>query len=673
MSGVHRLVLGMMLGSGAIASAAPLRQIDRQDYESRLHAMWLGECIANWTGLTTEGIRTDPPFLTDADWGSTGNQNQPIGFILNQNPWSADDDTDIEYVYLHLLHSLGHNALTPPEIRQGWIDHINRFIWVSNASARALMDLGVAPPMTGMGAVNGNWQRIDAQLTTEFFGAFAPGMTARALEMGDLPIRTTASGYAAHASQFFVALYAAAATVDHSLPLPQQIMTIVQQARDVIPDTSKSADVIDYVLADFATNPDINDWERTRDRIHTRFQALQPDLFHGFPSPASRGYRYNNWFESSVNLATGLIALLYGQGDYARTVQIGTLSGWDSDNGTATMGGLLGLLGGADAITQSFPSATFSDGFDILRTRDNLPDYLPADAAAQDTFTLMASRMIPIIEREIIAAGGAVDAVNGRWLLPPPRDDNPLTILDERSANNRVRRQGGVVSTSSSASSNPLSGYGLGQFWHLMIANAEELSFKGHEPDSFGFQFYSTQNAGAAPGSVQTLTVGYTLPSPVQTIRFFEGRHYPFGSQTLEGGWFQTASVEVRVGGQWLSPQAAGAGAVSMPVPLDPVIPFQIIDFVFENPVSATGVRITGPVGGSAAFVTCCELDALAPDPGHALAFDISGDGAVSVEDLYIAHTFPVDLDADGITNRDDRMYLQARLRWLEPQDMTNP
>ena len=47
--------------------------------------------------------------------------------------------------------------------------------------------------------------------------------------------------------------------------------------------------------------------------------------------------------DASVNLATGVMALLYGNGDYKRTVQIATLSGWDSDNSTASLGGLFGL------------------------------------------------------------------------------------------------------------------------------------------------------------------------------------------------------------------------------------------------------------------------------------------------------------------------------------------
>jgi len=663
------VVILALLAAAGTASAGPLRALDREDYRDRLHAFWLGQCIANWTGLTTEGIRINPPFLTDLDWGATGNQNQPIGFITNQNPWLADDDTDIEYVYIHLLHTLGRNLLTPADIRGGWISHINRFIWVSNASARELMNRGITPPMTGAISCNGNWQKIDAQLTTEIFGAVAPGMIAHALELGDLPVRTTSAGYATHAAQFYIALYAAAATADPSLPLPDRIRAIIDHARAVIPDSSKSADVIDYVLADFDTNPDLNNWERTRDRVHLRFQALQPDAFHGFPSPASLGYRYHSWVESSVNLATGLIALLYGQGDFARTVQIGTLSGWDSDNGTATMGGLLGLLLGSQAITDAFPSATFSDRFDILRTRDNLPDYLPGDIQAQDTLALLADRMIPLVERAIVEAGGVVDPVRGRWLLPPPDSTNPVTVLDARSANNAVRRAGGGIATASSVNSSPQPGYGLGSFWHLLIGNGLENSFAGLEPDPFLAQPYSTMLDGTPVGSIQTLSVTYSIPTPVKAVRFIEGNHYPSGDRLLEGGWFTSATVQVRVGGVWLNPADAGAGSVTLSEPLDHTIPCQQIDFVFENHVVATGVRITGPAGGAQAFVTCHELDALAPMPARPVPFDRTGDGAVDLEDLYKAHAQPVDLDHDGVADVDDTRYMAARLRWLEWQD----
>ena len=161
--------------------------IDRADYADRLRALWLGECIANWTGIQTEGHCPNPPFYDDSDWGPGG-----FGFILNQDPWLADDDTDIEYVYSHLLNQHQTHMLGAQQIRDGWMSHINRMIWVSDEYARGLMDDGYAPPQTGMLALNHLALMIDAQLTTEIFGVFAPGMSDLALQMDDLPIRTTA-------------------------------------------------------------------------------------------------------------------------------------------------------------------------------------------------------------------------------------------------------------------------------------------------------------------------------------------------------------------------------------------------------------------------------------------------------------------------------------------------
>ena len=101
------------------------------------------------------------------------------------------------------------------------------------------------------------------------------------------------------------------------------------------------------------------------------------------------------------------MALLYGQGDLKRTIQIGTLSGWDSDNGTATMGGLLGLMNGYDWVVAQFPDRKLSDRYSIRRTRSfELPDYLPDDPAAEDTFEMMSKRMLPLVAQALDKGGG---------------------------------------------------------------------------------------------------------------------------------------------------------------------------------------------------------------------------------------------------------------------------
>ena len=67
---------------------------------------------------------------------------------------------------------------------------------------------GMVPPTTSDPANNDFYEMIDAQLTTEIFGLFAPGRPDVALQMAELPIRTTASGEATLASEFYVVMHA---------------------------------------------------------------------------------------------------------------------------------------------------------------------------------------------------------------------------------------------------------------------------------------------------------------------------------------------------------------------------------------------------------------------------------------------------------------------------------
>lgn len=569
-----------------------VRVINRADYADRLRALWLAECIANWTGIRTEGCKSSPSFYTDTDWGTVGCHGYVIDFVIDQDPWAADDDTDIEYVYCHLMDQHGTNMLSGQQIRDGWMSHINSYIWVSDEKARSLMNDGHTTPQTGMLALNDLALMIDAQLTTEIFGIYAPGMPDVAMEMANLPIRLVATGYAAHAAQYFMLLYCLASDVNPNLSRKDQILWLADEVRKYIPDTSKSADIYDYVKADYIANADKDDWESTRDNIYDRYHL----------NAASNGFRYQVWYESSVNFATGIMALLYGEGDYKKTVKIGTLSGWDSDNSTATLGGLLGFMYGYSALTAEFSGTTFSDRYWINRTRDNMPDYLPADSGAEDTFTMLADRMLTIIDMTVLDAGGTVDSNSNCWILPlagsaSALEQNPLQVEMQRSANNRVRELGGTVTPGSSV---PVSSY------IEKMADGFEHNFAGAEWWPSGDPwYYSTSRGGNHSGEIQTLSVTYDREVEVSVIRYIEGDRAP------GGGWFTSADVEVEVNSVWQAPP----GSVTPTEALNANQDYQIIDYVLSAPVQATGIRITGPVGGSKGYVTALELDAMSTPP----------------------------------------------------------
>ena len=263
-------------------------------YIKQLQGFWLTQCIANWTGLITEMDKIEPPFYTDENWDGLDERNIWGNFISrtdtiieyyfvgNGEAWAADDDTDIEYMYQHLMDVNNVSILTPEQIRDGWLHHIysnedapnnENFLWVSNETAYYLMLDGLLPPATSAPDNNSHYEMIDAQLTTEIFGLFAPTRPDIALRMSHMPIRTTANGNAKWAAEFYVVMYSLASYVENELSMKEKVFWLAKQARKRLPDGTPVAGMYDYIKASYDANPDKNDWESTRDAVYERYQV----------------------------------------------------------------------------------------------------------------------------------------------------------------------------------------------------------------------------------------------------------------------------------------------------------------------------------------------------------------------------------------------------------------
>ena len=417
-------------------SCKPEKEIDtlvisRDDYKQKLHGFWLGQCIANWTGLVTEmdkigniGEIQTGQFYTSEDWGKPDQPSiwgeglpselsETIDYVLigKDSIWGADDDTDMEYMYQHLLHENKTSILSPEQIREGWLRHIRQeeenFLWVSNQTAFDLMREGVLPPETGEPENNPNHMMIDAQLTTEIFGLLAPGRPDVALKMAYLPIRTVASGEAAWISEFYVSMHALAASSNPDESLADRLLWMADTSRLNLPETSYAAAMYDFVRKRFEQG---STWEQARDAIYQRYQVEQQDGY----DLTSKNLYCNGCFASGINFAASLVSLFYGAGDLRETIKIGALCGWDSDNPTATWGGLIGFMIGKSGVEEAF-GTDLSQRFNIHRTRQNF------DNGGVDTFGNMAAKGIEIIDR--VVAGemeGIVDLEADVWRIPKP-------------------------------------------------------------------------------------------------------------------------------------------------------------------------------------------------------------------------------------------------------------
>ena len=398
--------------------------VSRNDYFNKLKGFWLAQCIANWTGLVTEndkigniGKSNSGDFYTREDWGKKDELNLPsnkvdryIDFVFEGTDgiWGADDDTDIEYMYQHLLYMNKTSKLSGNQIRDGWLKHIKHeeqnYLWVSNQRALDLMISGIVPPETSDPIKNPDFDMIDAQLTTEVFGFYSPGRPDFAIEMAELPIKTTARFNAEWISKFYVSMYSLAANSNPNLSIKENLLIMAEKSRDQLPNDSYASKMYDFVKKQY--NEGLP-WETIRDNVYIRYQVEEKDGY----DITSRNLKCNGCFAAGINFAASLISLFAGEGDLKETIKLGSLMGWDSDNPTATWGGLIGFMIGHHGVEKAF-NREFSEEYNIHRTRQNFLNGI-------DNFSNMANIGVFITDRVIQEElGGGIDLENNLWYIP---------------------------------------------------------------------------------------------------------------------------------------------------------------------------------------------------------------------------------------------------------------
>jgi hypothetical protein len=241
-----------------------------------------------------------------------------------------------------------------------WKQHINRKIWVANRTARNLMEQGLVAPDTGRKENNENWFQIDPQLVNEIWSAFYPGMTEKAGERALWGARITNDDWGTHPTIAYGVMISAAF-------FESDVEKLVQMAIEAVPNEGPFAEGIRDVVI---WHNEYDDWRDTRKRIHEKYYAYKRGSYE---APVSVVSSLNNGL-------CGIMAILYGDGDFVKTVGIATSAGYDCDNQAATCGGLIGVLQGAggipDRLTKNVANHEWQKPFNDLYinySRDDLP------------------------------------------------------------------------------------------------------------------------------------------------------------------------------------------------------------------------------------------------------------------------------------------------------------
>lgn len=382
---MRSLVIAGILVAGCATAAWPATvKIKVSEYREKVFASWLGQCIGNVYGLPHENKYIDQPGPSTFPYGYSANAKR----LKETGGVFSDDDTDIEYLYLLAMEKHGAEP-TLEQLAQLWKYHVRDRVWLANRAALAAIQHGYTPPVTGSALYNPHWFQIDPQLINEIWAVTAPGMVEYAAQKTAWASRIMDDRWGIEPAVHYGAMYAAAF-------FESDVEKLIDIGTGALPPGSRFAGTVEKMKSLYRQYP--QDWHKAR--------AEMARLYY-LDEPAGSKTIWN----ANLNGAAGILALLYGRGDFQKTLDLACAMGFDADNQAATMSGLIGLIGGRKGLPDSllfpFPELGWKEPLNNFYknvTRHDMPDASLSD---------MAARMAAQGEKIILAHGGRRVVENG--------------------------------------------------------------------------------------------------------------------------------------------------------------------------------------------------------------------------------------------------------------------
>jgi len=370
------VIIALILALHAPVWAGPAgpRRLSRLALENKIRGGWAGQMIGVAYGAPTEFVSNRRIIRWPIDW-----KPEAVTNALNQ------DDLYVEMTFAEVLDRVGLDA-TSEQFGEMFKDS-QYALWHANASARRLLNRGIKAPMSGHPRYNAHANDIDFQIESDFIGLMTPGLPQVANSIADRVGRVMNHGDGLYGGMFFAGMYAAAFFETD----PRRVVEIGLRS---IPADSGYARLIRDVLDWSAAEPD---WRRT-------WRKITDEWDRDDACPDGALHEFN--IDARLNGAFVVLGLLYGNGDFATTLEVSTRAGQDSDCNPSSAAGVLGVILGYDAIPDVWKSgipAIADEKFAYTRYSFN------------EITTSTVHRALKVVER----AGGTVTSTE---IVVPPQE-----------------------------------------------------------------------------------------------------------------------------------------------------------------------------------------------------------------------------------------------------------
>lgn len=279
--------------------------LNREKLRDKIYACWLGKNIGGTMGTPFEGKRQI---------------NHITGFTSPKGEPLPNDDLDLQLVWLHTMELYGAEQTDEGQLGEAWLHYITPH-WNEYGIGKTNMTAGLLPPLSG--EYNNPWKDSNgAWIRTEIWAGLFPGCPNAAIRYAYYDACVDHGMAEGTMAAIFVEAMESAAFV-----LPD-LQALIAVGLSKIPQDCRVARSVRTAVQAWKSGVT---WEEAREVVREESRDL-------------------GWFQAPANIGYTLLGLLYGAGDFKKTLCIAIGCGDDTDCTGATAGSLLGIMYGTAVI-----------------------------------------------------------------------------------------------------------------------------------------------------------------------------------------------------------------------------------------------------------------------------------------------------------------------------------
>lgn len=305
-----------------------MKKIDYHVFLDKVHGCWYGKCLGGAAGAPVEGIKR----IIEID-----------DFTEIFNPDLPNDDLDIQLLWLDVLENKGTN-ITSCDLADAWVEKC----WYPFSEYGYFLKnymRGIKPPYSGI--VNNAFfkEGMGCPIRSEIWGIISAGNPELAAKYAYMDATLDHAGNSVYAEQFLAVIESMAFFMD-------DMEELVRIGLSYVPSESKLYQCIKEVLDTYKAK----DWK-----------SIRADIL--------KKYSHPDFTNVVQNLGFVVIALLCGEGDMRKTINIALQCGYDTDCTCASAASVVGIIKGYLGLGEELTSLIndyFVIGIDVTRPSNSI-------------------------------------------------------------------------------------------------------------------------------------------------------------------------------------------------------------------------------------------------------------------------------------------------------------